>query len=67
MKSLLRGIQPEPVYVTTFAVVWIEIMDNLYLALEDAVTTFAVVWIEIASRSKISIAASGHHLRGGVD
>ena len=34
--------------VTTFAVVWIEILAEGDTVIEQTVTTFAVVWIEIA-------------------
>ena len=36
-----------PIPVTSFAEVWIEIIDSNYLAYKCAVTSFAEVWIEI--------------------
>ena len=38
---------PQPLCVTTFAVVWIEIATVLQMKLRNWVTTFTVVWIEI--------------------
>ena len=53
--------------VTTFAVVWIEIVMGYYGLCRLCVTTFAVVWIEIVfDRVKYEM-QQGHHLRGGVD
>ena len=53
--------------VTTFAVVWIEIVGHPHHGNIFSVTTFAVVWIEILHPLHISHGSSCHHLRGGVD
>ena len=44
--------------VTTFAVVWIEIVQLISRYISGRVTTFAVVWIEIAS----GMTAGNRHL-----
>ena len=53
--------------VTTFAVVWIEIVFVMCYSFLRYVTTFAVVWIEICKNQGIDDLNVGHHLRGGVD
>ena len=44
----LKPVIPQVIYVTTFAVVWIEMDICISLQAKDYVTTFAVVWIEIS-------------------
>ena len=47
LKSIAEKALPAIEEVTTFAVVWIEIVTRGQLILQRGVTTFAVVWIEI--------------------
>ena len=53
--------------VTTFAVVWIEIVEMPCPVFVLFVTTFAVVWIEIRQARDQPVSPIRHHLRGGVD
>ena len=49
MKCPRACIVHNMVYVTTFAVVWIEIFYRQLMMIIKYVTTFAVVWIEMAN------------------
>ena len=53
--------------VTSFADVWIEIIDDENPWLSVFVTTFVDVWIEMANCIKSSRAMPGHILHGCVD
>ena len=54
-------------YVTTRAVVWIEIFPDFAICIGQGVTTRAVVWIEITKALVARIASACHHPCGGVD
>ena len=49
--------------VTTFAVVWIEMLIMLCRSCLHLVTTFAVVWIEMYQCPRLTLQRRRHHLR----